>query len=120
MPFSAEKAEKDRKKDVSSRCTSECTLWSGNVNEDEYSKDSKSGGPSGVINTVVSVSETQIRSISNLLPRKNPSQHEHLISVPGIPRFLPRMEQINSIHLTKKFAVPKYLKQSPKYPILAR
>jgi hypothetical protein len=82
MPFSVEKAAKGRKNDVSSGCTSERTLCSDSVIKEEYSKDSKSGRPSGVINSVVSPGETQIRSISNLLPHKNTSKHEHLMSVP--------------------------------------
>jgi hypothetical protein len=73
MPFSVEEFAEDRNDDPSGGCTSERTLGSDNDNEEEYSKDSKPSSPSGVINSVISIRESQIRSISNLLQRENTS-----------------------------------------------
>ena len=81
MPFSVEEFAKDRNDDPSSSRTSERTLRSVSLSEEEYSKDSKSGSPSGVINSIVSLGKTQIRGVSNLLQCKNTSQYEHLMSV---------------------------------------
>lgn len=119
-PFVMHKSTKDGEEDESSGCSSKRALGSDNGIEDIYSKDSESSRPSGDIYPIV-VGKAQIRRISNLFQGEDTSEHEYYMSVTQTSRNgLPSTQNNNSTHRREKFPIPKYLKQSPKYPIFVK
>ena len=119
-PFLMHEFTKDGEEDGSSGCSSKRALGLDNGIEDIYSKDGESSRPSGDIYPIV-VGKAQIRRISNLFQGEDTSEHEHYTSVtPTSRNVLPSTQNINSTHRREKCPIPKYLKQSPKYPIFVK